>query len=238
MGVRIFIIIYLYEFLYNSKTISCNCCCECCHPENDINFKSSSNTNTEQNKKEILNKIKTKFKTKSNISLNKNINITNQKYNFISNINNKTFYKNRNYFNYDEKLKEEVQKFNQYNKYIENVNTEDICSTVSNHKCCFYNIGNSCYMNSLLHFILKIETFIKSIIEIIRNCDPEKLGNKPVTLELFYLIVKIYNIEKNKKTDVKQNISIPNSLYYDLKNLQYIFLLHLHLLLKLKIQMQ
>ena len=199
MSVRIFIIIYLYEFLYNSNTISCNCCCECCHPENDINFKSSSNTNTntntKQNKKEILNK----FKAKSNIFLNKNINTTNQKGKFIFNTNNKKFYKSKNYFNYDKQLKEEVQKFNQYNKYIENVTTENICSTVSNHKCCFPNIGNSCYMNSLLHFILKIETFIKSIIEIIRKCDPEKLGSKPVTLELFYLIAKIYNIENGGK---------------------------------------
>ena len=54
MSVSIFIIIYLYEFLYNSNTISCNCCCKCCHPENDINFKSSSNTNTKQNKKEYI----------------------------------------------------------------------------------------------------------------------------------------------------------------------------------------
>lgn len=218
MSVRILIIIYLYEFLYNSNTISCNCCYECCHPENDINFKSSSNTNTntntntKQNKKEILNK----FKTKSNISLNKNINTTNKKCKFIFNTNNKTLYKSKNYFNYDEKLKEEVQKFNQYNKYIENVTTENICSTVSNHKCCFHNIGNSCYMNSLLHFILKIETFVKSIIEIIRKCDHEKLGSKPVTLELFYLIVKIYNLEKKEEPSI---IS-----YNDLKILQNIIL--------------
>ena len=57
-------------------------------------------------------------------------------------------------------------------------------------------------MNSLLHFILKIETFIKSIIEIIRNCDHEKLGSKPVTLELFYLIVKIYNLEKKEEPSI------------------------------------
>ena len=90
--------------------------------------------------------------------------------------------------------------------------------------CGFNNIGNTCYMNSALQLLLTIKPLVKSIIEIIRNCDHEKLDNKPVTLELFYLISKIYSIEKNKKTDVKQNTSIPNSLYDDLKSLQYIFL--------------
>ena len=131
---------------------------------------------------------------------------------------------NQIHLSYTKILKDEINKFDNYCNSIKEINSEDICLAISNHMCGFNNIGNTCYMNSALQLLLTIKPLVKSIIETIKNCEKEKLDNKPVTLELFYLISKIYSIEKNKKTDVKQNISISNSLYYDLKKLQYIFL--------------
>ena len=93
--------------------------------------------------------------------------------------------------NYTKKLKDEINKFNNYYNSIKEIDSEDICLAISNHMCGFNNIGNTCYMNSALQLLLTIKPLVKSIIEIIKDCEKEKLANKPVNIELFYIISKI-----------------------------------------------
>ena len=199
MTFHIFMIFCIYELLYNYTIVCCNCCSNCCCETKDINTQDDSDKDIHKTQDTDINE--------------ENTNSTNVKKK--QNIKNKIIHQKK-YKKYQEQLKNELNNFDKYNENIKDKDLEDICATVSNHKCGFKNLGNTCYMNSALQFLLKIKPFIKSIIKNIKECtENEKLANKPVTLELFYLISKIFFIEKSNS-----NLSLEENL----KTFQYIFL--------------
>ena len=112
---------------------------------------------------------------------------------------------------YIEKTKELRDKFTGYNKIINGKDINNISETVSNHLCGFFNYGCTCYFNAAIQNLTHNKELVKAILDYVAGIADKGTVDIEI-IAFYYLIVKIYEqeeerkIDNNKKTVIKEEL--------------------------------